>query len=339
METTNRLSAPGLSEQLLNVRSFSFYQLNSLLKRFAELHNRMTDDNVAIRYRSMPSLAFPPADVDRCDWREEGSRQFLEVTCAFMGLYGPASPLPVYYTERVIQSRDATNPSRDLMDLFNHRLISLLQRCWEKYRYFIQYDPNGVDQYTGWLLSLAGLDAQVLPERSRLRWYKLLPYVGLTSQNVCSADLLNKMVQNYFDIPTAEVEPWIRREIIIPDSQLNAMGMRNCGLGTDLILGSEMFDCSGKFMLHLKNLSLEQYHGFFPGEEPFYELIELVRYVLKDPLEFDLCLHLEHGHRDLDHLRESHQQRIGWDFVLGDLERSRLCEPVRINVSDYCTYY
>lgn len=169
METENRLATAGLNQQLRDVRSYSFFQLANLLRRYADLHNEVEDSPVLVRYRALPSLAFPAADVAECEVHPAKYRQFLDVTVTFMGLFGPASPLPAFYTERVIQALDQQSPSRDLMDMFNHRCISLLQQCWEKYRYYSRYSSDGSDLYTGWLVSLLGVDAETLMQATPLR--------------------------------------------------------------------------------------------------------------------------------------------------------------------------
>lgn len=315
METENRLATAGLNQQLRSVRGYSFFQLANLLRRFSALHNMIEEVPVEVRYRAMPSLAFPAADIDHCELHPAGYRQFLDVTVTFMGLFGPASPLPAFYTERVIQSQDQKSPSRDLMDVFNHRYISLLQTCWEKYRYYTQYQANGDDQYTRWLLSLLGVDPQALVLLSGLRWHKLLPFVGVLLNNVCSADLLCKIVAAYFDLNAVSVQPWVRREVKVSQDQCNRIGQRNSQLGGDLVLGDTVVDVSGKFALQIADLPPDQYRYFLPGGDGFPELVELVRFILKDPLDFDL--HLVCARQDCEGILGDDANRLGWSYVIG----------------------
>ena len=334
METENRLATAGLNQQLRSVRSFSFFQLANLLQRFATLHNAIEDTPIQVRYRAMPSLAFPAADVDYCAVHPVGYQQFLDVTVTFMGLFGPASPLPAFYTERVIQAVDQESPSRDLMDVFNHRCISLLQSCWEKYRYYTQYQANGSDQYTRWLLSLLGIDPEQLSFVSSLRWHKLLPFAGLLSNNVCSADVLCKIVAAYFELSEVTIEPWGLRTISIAEDQCNRMGMMNCQLAEDLVLGETVSDYAGKFSLRLPDLSEEQYARFLPDGSEFQALVELVRFVLKDPLEFDIYLECQPTDQAVVGLGDL-QGRLGWSFFVGESDISaRPCQTV-ICVQDF----
>lgn len=332
METENRLATAGLNRQLRDVRGYSFFQLAHLLERFSALHNRSQRDGqvdssqdarahdpaLRVRYRALPSLAFPAADVDSCEVHGEDASQFLDVTVTFMGLFGPASPLPAFYSERIIQSTDPHNPARDLMDLFNHRCISLLQTCWEKYRYFSRYQSGGLDQYSRWLLSLSGIDQTLLQQTGRLCWHKLLPLAGILFNNTSCADALEKVVRAYFDLEAVRVQSWIRREIAVAADQCNRMGVVNSSLGEDVVLGDSVVDYGGKFALHLQQLAPQQYTHFLPDGAGFAELVDLVHLVVKDALDFDVHLHPDPRWQQPLQLAETVQERLGWNAILGE---------------------
>lgn len=334
METKNRLISSFVNSELGRANEYAFYQLNALLKQYCGLYNEAHDKKVNLRYRALASLGFPASDIASGDWLEEPDEDFIELTVSFMGLYGPASPLPVYYTERILQSTDPQHPSRDLMDLFNHRLISLLQTCWEKYRYYIQYSVDGKDHYSRWLLSMAGVDQVLLKEQSRLKWHRLLPFAGVLAGGNSSPDAMAKILCAYFGLPEIHFEPWVVRTISVPENQCNSMGRKNARLGSDLFMGDTIQDCNGKFNLHVKGLASHQYRSFLPGGNQFDELIDLMQFLLVDPLEYELWLHPASFQSEYEDESNGEARELGWDLVLGD-DRMSFAEPVRICVPDH----
>jgi type VI secretion system protein ImpH len=69
------------------------------------------------------------------------------VTVNFLGITGPQGALPTHYTQLLLriarEGRGAERTAlRDWLDLFNHRLVALYFRAWEKYRFpvpFLRY--------------------------------------------------------------------------------------------------------------------------------------------------------------------------------------------------------
>jgi len=89
------------------------------------------------------------------------------VTCALFGLTGPAGVLPLHYRERVLElSRNKDTALRDFLDLFNHRLLSMLYRSWRKYRlplHFAAGLQGGHEPVEAMLRALGGARLAVAP--------------------------------------------------------------------------------------------------------------------------------------------------------------------------------
>jgi type VI secretion system protein ImpH len=129
--------------------AFDFFQAVRLLRRLAPercsvgLSGPPTKE--IVRFRAHPSLAFPASSVYEILRAERDRPPLLTVT--FLGLTGPSGVLPRHYTEMLLRlDRDLKGPEkhalRDFFDLFNHRLVSLFFRAWEKYRFWVAFERS-----------------------------------------------------------------------------------------------------------------------------------------------------------------------------------------------------
>ncbi len=80
----------------------------------------------AVRFRSDPTLAFPASEIVGVHF-PDGDEDPVEMVVSFLGLAGSQGPLPRAFTELVLDRigwRDFG--PLDFIDIFNHRLVSLL---------------------------------------------------------------------------------------------------------------------------------------------------------------------------------------------------------------------
>ncbi len=96
---------------------------------------------------------------------------------------------------------------KDFFDLFNHRIISLFYRGWQKYRFYIAYERTGAsdDLISERLLDLVGLGTRGLTHRMEIADEACLYYAGLVSQRRPTAQGLKQLLEDYFEVPV-EVE-------------------------------------------------------------------------------------------------------------------------------------
>src|SRR5579872_2593183 len=134
--------------------AFEFFQAVRVLERAfpkrrpVGLASPPRDESV--RFRAHLSLSFPPSPIYEIIRPTEADRPPL-MTVTFFGLTGPAGILPRHYTEMLIRlDRETRGPERYTLrawlDQFNHRLISLFYRAWEKYRFYIPYERGAAYQ-------------------------------------------------------------------------------------------------------------------------------------------------------------------------------------------------
>lgn len=126
-----------------------FYRsVYSLQRRMAEVgdnHELGSDTlpaNERIRFKACQNLGFAGTAIESIhDVVGDDGVQRLDIHVNFMGLTGPSGTLPRHYTELVMQrSRLKDVAIREFFDMFNHRLIALRYRGWEKYQYPIQHE-------------------------------------------------------------------------------------------------------------------------------------------------------------------------------------------------------
>lgn len=109
-----------------------------------------------VRFRTSQHLGFAGPDLVEAKIRSAADglcRGELLVDC--MGLTGARGALPVHYTEMVLAQVRARAPAlRDFLDLFNHRLLSLFYRSWEKTQPAVHQERQGEDPFSGILRAL-----------------------------------------------------------------------------------------------------------------------------------------------------------------------------------------
>jgi type VI secretion system protein ImpH len=277
------------------------------------------DPEKRLRFRVNPNLSFPPTDIDeiRCDHDEsEGPR--LSIMLNLMGLHGTSSPLPAYFTEYVAQHQDEQDPLRDFFDVFNHQLIVLLYKIWNKYRYYLQYREGGLDKLSSRFFSFIGLGHKDLRRTSGLRQDCLLSYMGLIAFSGESTGSLESILRHYFGHSSIHITPCISRVVQIHADQRCSLGIWMNRLANDFLLGSEVIDQTGKFRIVLEALSWERFSDFLPNGRLFSELQTLVRFVLRSRLDFDVQLKLNPFEIPLFTIGEDSPCRLGWSTWAGE---------------------
>lgn len=317
-------------------KQYSFFQINQLLHRYLSKQNTKSSNahisstynskKHTVRYKANPSLSFPSSDISDIRLWMESDKEFAEVVVNFMGLFGPSSPLPAFFTERILHAEPGDTSVKDFLDLFNHRILDLLQRVWEKYRYYQCYEA-GEDAFSQWMFSLVGITHVELCEYSDLEWSRLMPYAGLIALKVTNAEKISKIVEGYFGIAGVELEQCVLRQVEVADDQLNKMGIINCEMGGDLVLGDSVLDRMGKIRLHLLNLSIGQFQQFLPGGREHMPLKQLVKFLMTDQFDVEIRLQAS-GSSHLSSSMGDEGAMMGWNTCLGQPDTHEMYDAV-----------
>ncbi|TVP60213.1 MAG: type VI secretion system baseplate subunit TssG [Halomonadaceae bacterium] len=111
-----------------------------------------------VRFRTSRHMGFPGQDLVKGRLEDTGTGvSKAELTLDCLGLTGARGALPAHYTELVLSQLRSRSPALgDFLDLFNHRLLSLFYRSWEKTRPAVQQERDPDDVFTGILRALTG---------------------------------------------------------------------------------------------------------------------------------------------------------------------------------------
>jgi type VI secretion system protein ImpH len=265
--------------------------------------DRPADDDV-VRFRALPSLSFPASAVTAIRRPAAAAPDEAapppEMTVAFLGLAGPQGVLPRHYTALLLERvRDKDYSLRDFLDLFNHRLVSLFYRAWQKYRLPFAYEraalegPGEVDACTQALYCLVGLGTRGLRRRLGVEDEAFVYYGGHFAHWPRSAVALEAMLADYFAVPVRVEQlqgQWLR---LGPDDRSLMPGPecpegRNCQLGVNVIAGERVWDVQSKFRLRLGPLTYGQFRSLMPDGDALRPLAQMARTYVGPEFDFDV---------------------------------------------------
>jgi type VI secretion system protein ImpH len=280
---------------LASARRADFFQLVRLLARTRPGTSLPGGPGPAsgesVRFRATPSMGFAASDVDSVVPSPAAPERY-EVTVNFMGLYGPASPMPNHFTEDLMWSGIDGEAERAFLDLFNHRMVSFVFRSWQKYRHPVQFDAAEPDAFTRRMLCLIGLGTAGMAEASGLDAVRLLKTAGAFVSRRRSAAGLEGVLREHFPGIGVRVVPNVERWASLPADQRMRLGKSGARLGRDACVGERVRDRSTSFRIELGPLERVAFRAFLPDGENLPRLARLVRLYVADPLDFEVLLRL-----------------------------------------------
>jgi type VI secretion system protein ImpH len=317
MATESRRTDPPLAQELFDESyRFEFFQAVRLLERMYPDRNPVGRDPDAsrevVRFRTQQTLSFPPSPIHDLTQDAEIDKP-PEMTVAFMGLTGPLGLLPHQYTELVMErARYRDTALWRFLDIFNHRMISLFYRVWEKYHFPIAYERGEEDRFTSYLFAVIGMGTKGLRGRLSFRDQALLPYGGLIAQRPHSAVAMSGVMTDYFGAPAKIVQfpgAWLKL-----DDNETRLGSANSELGNSTIAGTRVWSDQSKFRIRVGPMSLKKFKAFVPVGSAYKPLLELGRLFAGMEFDFDVQLVLESQEVPFTELIGSDGEgpRLGW---------------------------
>ena len=311
--------------------AFDFFQAVRLVEKLRPesqpIGRQAEPDEETVRFRTLPSLDFPPSAIYQFD-RPTGDLPVPVMAVTFFGMFGTSGVLPRHYTELLLRlQRDARGPERTALrswlDLFNHRMLSLFYRAWEKYRFYIpyeraEYENREPDPFTRTLFSLVGLGLPQLRNRLRVSAEEgeggaaqervlariddlgLLRYSGFLAHRPRCPVSLEAMLRSYLKLPVQVQQfqgQWFRLD---PQNQ-SALGgvVPESAMGVNVVVGERVWDVQARIRVRLGPLSYERFLEFLPDRSPvsqrklIFLVAQMVRLYVGLEIDVDIQLVLQ----------------------------------------------
>ncbi|HEU0251715.1 MAG TPA: type VI secretion system baseplate subunit TssG [Pyrinomonadaceae bacterium] len=278
-----------------------------------------------VHFRSAVKLDFPASDIEHVKRKQdiplrEQPAAPSEMTVNFLGLAGCLGALDISSTELVLQRTSHNDKAlRDFLDIFNHRLVSLLYRIRKHHRVGLVSSTPGEDHVARYLYALIGLGTPRLHGRMHVRDRSLLHYAGILAQQPRSMAGLRQILSDYFRVEVKIVQftgKWCELE----EDQWTTIGRsgKNQRLGQDsVVVGTRVWDQHARFEIHLGPLGLKEFESFLPTEWRFGALCDLVRFYVKDEFDFNVRLTLKAA--EIPTVSLSTEPALSWNSWLGPL--------------------
>lgn len=230
----------------------------------------------SVRLGQAVSLAFEPAMLRNLQLRE-GMPPRLQVT--FFGLTGVNGPMPLPFCEEALSRQINHNDGvlAAFLDVFHHRLLSLLYRSWAMTRPVVCADRPGQDRFREYVQAFV----------PRSEHYYASQYLDQRR----SADGLLTLLRDRLQVPITLRQWYGRLSALAVEDQLQlGAGPEAARLGQRALLGRRVWNVQHSVRVILGPLSLADLKRFLPGTVAFCELARLVDDYLGCGFEWDVQL-------------------------------------------------
>lgn len=302
-----------------DLNRFGFHQLVESIAEASsinldELENTLIGESI-FRFFTNPKINFPVGDIEQLIILEEDGREIFQFLVNFLGLQGSSGPLPGSVLDEIAEEHN-NNPIQSIyLDFFNHHLITVFHQIWRKYKYYIKFNPNFSDNYSRNIMNLLGVSRDFI-EFTHLNWYKIFYHLGIIQSGIRTKEALTSIIQHYFDLHDISLEEHVRKIVEVEVEQKNQVGIKNVVLGENFILGDKVESFSNKFRVNINNLKLDEFHQFLPNTKKYRHLQELIRFLLKDPLPYDVLLGLHPDTKSTFILGKDNSSFLGWTTLI-----------------------
>ncbi len=272
---------------------FDFHQAVRLIEQTHPEARSVGDggsaDQEAVRFCASLTSAFPASDLTGARPPRPGEARW-ELEVNFMGLAGGFGPLPAPFSESIVRhARAGDTASRDFLDIFNHRLVSLFYRARRRHRPELTRQSPEQGTLAQALYALMGLRANGLRDRMAVPDRALLNHAGLLAQEPHSLHGLERLLACHFHVPV-QVHPLQGRWLALDDTQITRLGRTNSGLGGGLVLGRRVWDQQAALVVELGPLDAQSFRAFLPDGSSWPQLRAMIEFYTQSDVIVDVRL-------------------------------------------------
>jgi len=243
----------------------------------------------ALKLRGPLTPLFPTSQIENL---REAPGEPLTLDTPMFGLGGPDGPLPYAYQEWLQQrARVKDHAPAEFLDLFQHRLLSLLYKVMRKHRVALGFVTPGASPVQAQLRALSGLLPKALQERQSIPDCAVLACTALYADGRRSLAGFAAIVREQIAVPVelnAYEGAW--REIPQASRSLMKAGGRNLQLGRTAVAGTRVWDEHAGIRLTLGPLPSAQAAPFLPDGEAHPALASLAALYFGPDLDVTLVL-------------------------------------------------
>lgn len=239
-----------------------------------------------IRLAQQVSLAFQSSMI--AGWsKRQGNAAYLLVN--FFGLTGVNGPMPLHFSEKLLSLQVNHNDytPAHFLDVFHHRLLTLLYRSWAMARPVVSADRPQQDRFSDYVTAFSPGKMNALPGAERY-------YASQLVDQRRSAQGLLAIIRDMLRVPVS-MQTLVGRRATLQSDQYLILGRKRVSsqLGVATLLGIHNWNVQHSFNLRLGPLDWAEYERFLPNSVYFLALYQLVENYVGKVFQWSLELHLD----------------------------------------------
>jgi type VI secretion system protein ImpH len=279
-------------------------------------HARRPDQSI-VDLAQVPAMSFPAPTLHSVEFRNERA----QLNGYWLGLTGPAGPLPTHLTEfATFEHRYAKQrPFGRWLDVLANRMLQFFYRAWADSQPAVQADRPADDRFADYLAFLSGAsegvsDRAAFPARARVHYASLF---ASRRSAIGIEDSLGHLLGQ--PVRVIEYQPRWRE---IEDEDRSRLGRGFATLGQDVVLGGRIRTASDSFSVAIGARSFAEFEKLLPGQPRFTIASEALDAFAPSHLEWDIRIDIPE--RDVPPARLDGRTRLGWTGWMSPKQTDRV---------------